>query len=170
MPIIKSESQWMTCSEKLSEIYKPKENKINKEDKKEHIRTKRQFVEIIVKHPNPNIYKYKEYNIKPYYEIKYIENGEEVVGYGTYSPKMLSKYLKDFFMPSELSEQKNGKWIPILSYNNTYKCSECGRLLTNITNGKNSVIKDYPYCHCGAKMEVWEMMLIDINGLLKRFN
>lgn len=104
MPTIKSESQWMTCSEKLSEIYKPEENKINKEDKKEHIKTKRQFVEIIVRHPNPSIYKYKEYNIKPYYEIKYIENGEEVVGYGTYSPKMLSRYLKDFFMPSELDE------------------------------------------------------------------
>lgn len=47
----------------------------------------------------------------------------------------------------------HGRWMPILSYNNTYKCSECGRLLVNITDGKNKVAKNYPYCHCGAKMD-----------------
>jgi len=47
---------------------------------------------------------------------------------------------------------RHGKWLPIVSYNNTYKCSECGRLLVNITDGLSMVAKHYPYCHCGAKM------------------
>ena len=47
----------------------------------------------------------------------------------------------------------HGKWLPIVSYNNTYKCSECGRLLVDITDGLKMVAKHYPYCHCGAKMD-----------------
>lgn len=47
----------------------------------------------------------------------------------------------------------HGRWLPIVSYNNTYKCSECGRLLVNITDGLSMVAKHYPYCHCGAKMD-----------------
>jgi len=47
-----------------------------------------------------------------------------------------------------------GRWIEMLSYkNHTYKCSECGRLLVNITDGRNNVSKHYPYCHCGADMK-----------------
>jgi DNA-directed RNA polymerase subunit RPC12/RpoP len=48
---------------------------------------------------------------------------------------------------------RHGTWLPIVSYNNTYKCSECGRLLVDITDGLKMVAKNYPYCHCGAKME-----------------
>ena len=48
---------------------------------------------------------------------------------------------------------RHGTWLPIVSYNNTYKCSECGRLLVNIADGLNMVVKHYPYCHCGAKMD-----------------
>ena len=47
----------------------------------------------------------------------------------------------------------HGAWLPIVSYNNTYKCSECGRLLVDITDGLKMVAKNYPYCHCGAKMD-----------------
>lgn len=45
-----------------------------------------------------------------------------------------------------------GRWIEIALNNHTYKCSVCGRLLVNITDGKNNVAKNYPYCHCGAEM------------------
>ena len=48
---------------------------------------------------------------------------------------------------------RHGMWLPIVSYNNTYKCSECGRLLVDITDGLKMVAKNYPYCHCGAKMD-----------------
>ena len=56
-------------------------------------------------------------------------------------------------LPSIQPERIKGHWIAITSWNNTYKCSVCGRLLVNITDGKNKVAKNYPYCHCGAKME-----------------
>lgn len=49
-------------------------------------------------------------------------------------------------------ERIKGHWVEIASSNHTYKCSVCGRLLVNITDGKNNVAKNYPYCHCGADM------------------
>ena len=54
--------------------------------------------------------------------------------------------------PSAQPERKKGHWVEIASSNHTYKCSVCGRLLVNITDGKNNVAKNYPYCHCGADM------------------
>lgn len=35
----------------------------------------------------------------------------------------------------------------------TYHCSECGREISSKYHGKVSLLKEYPYCHCGAKME-----------------
>lgn len=59
-------------------------------------------------------------------------------------------------LPSAEPKRIKGRWIEMSLYNHTYKCSECGRLLFNVTDGKNNVLKHYPYCHCGAKMEeVW---------------
>lgn len=55
--------------------------------------------------------------------------------------------------PADVVPVVHGKWLPIVSYNNTYKCSECGRLLVDITDGLKMVAKHYPYCHCGAKMD-----------------
>ena len=56
-------------------------------------------------------------------------------------------------LPSAEPKRIKGRWIEMLSYmNHTYKCSECGRLLVNVTDGKNNVSKHYPYCHCGADM------------------
>lgn len=54
--------------------------------------------------------------------------------------------------PADVAPVVHGTWLPIVSYNNTYKCSECGRLLVDITDGLKMVAKNYPYCHCGAKM------------------
>ena len=55
-------------------------------------------------------------------------------------------------LPPTQPERIKGHWIEIALSNHTYKCSVCGRLLVNITDGKNNVAKDYPYCHCGADM------------------
>ena len=55
-------------------------------------------------------------------------------------------------LPSAQPERIKGHWIEITLSNHTYKCSVCGRLLANITDGKNNVVKNYPYCHCGADM------------------
>ena len=55
-------------------------------------------------------------------------------------------------LPQIQPDRIKGHWIEIALSNHTYKCSVCGRLLVNITDGKNNVAKKYPYCHCGADM------------------
>ena len=67
----------------------------------------RVFKGVVVEYPSYNIY--PEYIGKPYFSIKYTENGQEFIGYGTYSPEVLSEYLKEYFMPSAQPEQR---WIP----------------------------------------------------------
>ena len=62
---------------------------------------------IVVEYPSCN--PYPERKGKPYFLIKYTENGQEFIGYGTYKPEVLSEYLKEDFMPSAQPEQK---WIP----------------------------------------------------------
>lgn len=52
---------------------------------------------IVVEYPSYNAY--PEYKGKPYFSIKYTENGQEFIGYGTYNPEVLSEWLKEYFMP-----------------------------------------------------------------------
>ena len=54
--------------------------------------------------------------------------------------------------PTIEPERKKGKWLELTNGNHTYVCSVCGRMLVNITDGKNNVAKNYPYCNCGADM------------------
>lgn len=63
------------------------------------------------------------------------------------------KSIIDSLPPADVVPVRHGTWLPIVSYNNTYKCSECGRILVDITDGLKMVAKNYPYCHCGAKMD-----------------
>lgn len=58
----------------------------------------REFEGIEVTYPPEDICIYPEYKGKPYFGIRYRENGESIVGYGTYNPQVLSRYLKDYFM------------------------------------------------------------------------
>ena len=58
----------------------------------------REFEGIDVTYPPEDICIYPEYKGKPYFGIRYKENGESIVGYGTYNPQVLSRYLKDYFM------------------------------------------------------------------------
>ena len=59
-------------------------------------------------------------------------------------------------------EPKTGRWV--LNDNQgvqavgylAYHCSECGREISSKYHGKISLLKEYPYCHCGAKMEAKE--------------
>jgi len=59
---------------------------------------KRTFLGIDVSYPK--ISTYPEYEGKPYYAIKYLEDGEIIVGFGTYKPYVLSEYLRKYFIPS----------------------------------------------------------------------
>ena len=92
----------------------------------------RTFVELVVEYPDPELCTYKEYKGKPYYSIKYIENGEIHIGYGTYNPKVLSQYLKEYFISSAQPDRKKGKWIipvphgDVISYSRAYwECDQC---------------------------------------------
>lgn len=51
------------------------------------------------------------------------------------------------------SAQKTGKWIATEKglFATAYECSKCKRRVIDDTG--YDVAKDYPFCHCGAKME-----------------
>lgn len=61
-----------------------------------------------------------------------------------------------------LQERKTGKWIrndcqPVQPAGYlTYHCSVCGREISSKYHGKISMLESFPFCHCGAKMEVDE--------------
>lgn len=76
----------------------------------------RKFEEIVVEYPSPDLCTYPEYKGKPYFGIKYLENENHIIGYGTYNPKVLSDFLKEYFMPrwisvSEKLPEENGGYL-----------------------------------------------------------
>ena len=82
--------------------------------------------------------------------IEYIRKADAIDMCGGYGDLA---YMMSKIKPADVAPVVRGRWLPIVSYNNTYKCSECGRLLVDITDGLKMVAKHYPYCHCGAKMD-----------------
>ena len=66
----------------------------------------RTFIELVERYVEPELCPYPEYKGKPYYSIKYIENGEEYVGYSTYNLQVMSGFLKKYFMPSAMEKQE----------------------------------------------------------------
>lgn len=112
-------------------------------------REDRQFEEIVVEYPPADLCTYPEYAGKPYFGIKYIENGETFVGFGTYNPDVLTRYLKEYFLP------KKGNWISrhIIYGDKTldvHWCSECNY---EYSYDAETGISDAKYCpNCGADM------------------
>ena len=54
---------------------------------------------------------------------------------------------------ADVAQVVHGHWIRVKSYDprdNFYKCSICRRSI-NVICGEH--LSDYPYCHCGAKMD-----------------
>lgn len=54
----------------------------------------------------------------------------------------------------DVEEVRHGKWIykghnDMMGY--VFQCSVCGRW--RFANSLENVIEEYPYCHCGAKIE-----------------
>lgn len=78
-------------------------------EKSSIVERNRKFLEIVTKYPK--ICAYPEYEGKPYYSIKYEENGETIVGFGTYKPDVLSQYLREYFISSAEPERKKGEWV-----------------------------------------------------------
>ena len=83
--------------------------------------------------------------------LNHHKNAKEACAH-EYEHRHFLKILMDI-QPADVAQVRHGRWLPIVSYNNTYKCSECGRLLVDVTDGLKMVAKHYPYCHCGAKMD-----------------
>ena len=122
----------------------------------------RTFLEIVVSYPA--FCTYPEYEGKPYYAIKFEENGETIVGFGTYKPEVLSQYLREYFIPSAEPERKTGKWIEVYGYatpggDPVWKCSECGKGIHVYGIEAPSYNRDYTDGHqwvacpnCGAEM------------------
>ena len=59
-----------------------------------------EFVEIVISYPQFCVY--EEYKEKPYFSIKYTENGQEFIGFGTYKLEVLSEYLRSYFMTPQI--------------------------------------------------------------------
>ena len=68
-------------------------------------KNERIFQEIVVEYPS--ISTYPECEGKPYFSIKYTEDRQDFIGYGTYKPDVLSEYLKKDFMPSAQPEPEH---------------------------------------------------------------
>ena len=84
-----------------------------------------------------------------------IRNSQPEIYISDYKAPLIDKaYIQTELMllPTAQPERKKGKWLEITNTNHTYVCSVCGRMLVNITDGKNNVTKNYPFCHCGADM------------------
>ncbi len=69
----------------------------------------RQFEKLVVSYPPADLCNYPEHKGKPYFSIRYKENGEGFIGYGTYNPEVLSRYLRDYFMLSVQPEERTDK-------------------------------------------------------------
>ncbi len=112
----------------------------------------RKFIEIVVNYPPADLCAYPEYKGKPYFSIKYQENGKDYVGFGTYKIEILSQWLKEYFMSNIQPKPKMGRWLAVDNedmYTVDYFCSECDLPL--------ETAERTPFCpNCGEKMEVEE--------------
>lgn len=61
----------------------------------------------------------------------------------------------DTIKPADVVPVIHGKWIQqksILGMTNYYECSECGRVIW--LDKEMQELDDFPFCHCGAKMDL----------------
>lgn len=66
----------------------------------------RKFEKIDVVYPSEESCIYPEYKGKPYFSIQYEQNGEHVVGFGTYNLEVLSRYLTEYFISPMITKKK----------------------------------------------------------------
>ncbi len=67
----------------------------------------KKFEEILVEYPPEDLCTYPEYKGKPYFSIKYEdENGNHIVGFGTYKPEVLSEYLRNYFIDPKVESEE----------------------------------------------------------------
>lgn len=61
----------------------------------------------------------------------------------------------DWMPAADVEPVRHGKWIYIQDekskFSEIYKCSQCGRRVAVFS--EESVSEEFPYCHCGSKMD-----------------
>ena len=102
----------------------------------------KKFIEIVTEYPS--MCTYPEYEGKPYFLIRYEENGEIFEGFGTYKPEVLAEYIREYFMGAE-----KGKWVRDEFGS---KCSCCGLYAYRDEWGDPWESNFCP--NCGAELEV----------------
>lgn len=128
---------------------------LSQEDATIVAKSKRTFVELLVHYPHPDVCTYPEHKGKPYYSIKYIEDGECFVGFETYKPEVLSQYLRDYFMPPAQPERKKGHWVEIGDEPyDEWECDVCGFVIDGSGCIDLEEYRDvYRFCpRCGSDM------------------
>ena len=68
------------------------------------LRKGKKFIEIVAEYSATCTY--PEYEGKPYYSIRYEENGEKFEGFGTYKLEVLSKYICEYFIEEVKDNEK----------------------------------------------------------------
>lgn len=63
--------------------------------------------------------------------------------------------LIDSISTADVEEIKHGKWLFVIENckEEMWMCSQCERCICSERMEKDELIKRYPYCHCGAKMD-----------------
>ena len=107
----------------------------------------RQFEEIVVEYPKITD---EEHKGKPYYSIKYIENGKDkIIGFGTYKIDVFSRYIREYFISSVQPKRKRGKWIRTrtMIHDGELYCDQCEQ-------EHPEQKKIWNFCpNCGCRME-----------------
>ena len=91
-----------------------------------------------------------------------VRYGLEAIKHGTSLPEGAEILTKEAYSDLCLRasrERKTEKWVrnerqPVQPAGYlTYHCTACGREISTKHHGKLSMLEEFPYCHCGAKME-----------------
>lgn len=106
---------------------------------------------------------------KNYYNIMWWQDGEMHVGFGSANLNFVRKWLSEEFEvaspPADVEPVRHGNWNIRLADESTLclECSICGRKVDNIdlhnlleAGEYGEACRRYPYCHCGAKMDLEE--------------
>lgn len=73
------------------------------------------FEKIIVEYPPEETCIYPEYKGKPYFSIEYIENGQHIIGFGSYNPEVLSRYLTEYFILPVITKESKSNSIKMVT-------------------------------------------------------
>ena len=97
----------------------------------------------------------------------YISRGaikDAMLRYGFKAPDMtVTEFVEDELPAADVEPVRHGEWrlVRRMAACGEYECSVCGRKVDNINLHRLLIFREYeaacwryPYCHCGAKMDL----------------